>query len=78
MLVPRPISSISTRLRAVALLRILAVSVISTIKVERPESEIIRRPDAGEDAVDGADAGAVGGHEAPIWASSTMSAVWRM
>ena len=35
-LVPRPISSIRTRLLGPALLRILAASVISTIKVERP------------------------------------------
>ena len=35
-LVPRPTSSISTRLWGVALWRMLAVSVISTMKVERP------------------------------------------
>ena len=36
MLVPRPISSISTRLCAVALLRMFAASVISSMNVERP------------------------------------------
>ena len=36
MLVPRPISSRMTRLRAVALLRMLAVSFISTMKVDCP------------------------------------------
>src|SRR5258706_264790 len=36
LLVRRPISSMSPRLRAVALCRMLAVSVISTMKVERP------------------------------------------
>ena len=36
MLVPRPISSISTRLCAVALCRMLAVSLISTMKVDWP------------------------------------------
>ena len=35
-LVPRPISSRSTRLRGVALRRMLAVSIISTMKVEMP------------------------------------------
>ena len=36
--VPRPISSISTKLSDVALCKILAVSVISTINVERPDA----------------------------------------
>ncbi len=35
-LVPRPTSSINTRLFSVALWRMFAVSSISTIKVERP------------------------------------------
>ena len=36
--VPRPISSISTRLESVARFRIAAASVISTMKVERPNA----------------------------------------
>ena len=44
MLVPRPISSMSTRLDAVALFRMLAASVISTMKVERPEARSSEAP----------------------------------
>ena len=44
MLVPLPTSSINTRLRGVALCRILAVSVISTIKVERPDARSSEEP----------------------------------
>ena len=42
--VPRPISSISTRLCSVALCRMLAVSVISTMKVERPPARSSEAP----------------------------------
>src|SRR5665213_176936 len=38
MLVPRPTSSRTTRLRAVALLRMFAVSLISTMKVDCPDA----------------------------------------
>jgi hypothetical protein len=43
-LVPRPISSISTRLRSLALCRMLAVSSISTMKVERPPARSSAAP----------------------------------
>src|SRR5213075_3175599 len=42
--VPRPTSSISTRLFAVALCRIDALSVISTMKVERPPARSSAAP----------------------------------
>ncbi|MNV26892.1 hypothetical protein D3C71_1180220 [compost metagenome] len=78
MLVPRPISSISTRLRAVALLRMLAVSVISTIKVERPEARSSDAPMRVKMRSMGPMRALSAGTKAPIWASSTMSAVWRI
>ena len=56
-LVPRPISSRITRLRGVALLRMLAVSVISTMNVLWPAAQLVGRADAGEEAVDDADPG---------------------
>ena len=43
-LVPRPISSIRIRLRAVALCRMFAASVISTMKVERPPARSSAAP----------------------------------
>ena len=42
--VPRPISSISTSDRSVAPFRIAAASVISTMKVERPEARSSEAP----------------------------------
>jgi hypothetical protein len=42
--VPRPISSISTRLWSVAPCRMAAASVISTMKVERPEARSSEAP----------------------------------
>src|SRR5258708_31298455 len=42
--VPRPTSSISTRLCGVALCRIEALSVISTMKVERPPARSSAAP----------------------------------
>jgi len=42
--VPRPISSISTRLSGVARLRMYAASVISTMKVERPPARSSAAP----------------------------------
>ena len=63
-LVPRPISSRMISESAVALRRMFAVSLISTMKVLWPPGQIVRRADAGEDAVDDADRRAVRGHEA--------------
>ena len=42
--VPRPISSISTRLDGVALCRMFALSVISTMNVERPPARSSEAP----------------------------------
>ncbi len=41
---PRPISSSTTKLRGVAVFRITAVSVISTMKVERPRARLSEAP----------------------------------
>ena len=43
-LVPRPISSMRMRLRGVALCRMLAASVISTMNVERPPARSSAAP----------------------------------
>src|SRR5437660_517291 len=50
-LVPRPISSRMTRLRAVALLRMLAVSVIWTMNVRWHRARLHQPGGAGRDAV---------------------------
>jgi hypothetical protein len=76
-LVPRPISSRMTSERSVALLRMLAVSVISTMKVDWPRESVVGA-DAGEDAVDEADGGAVGGDEAADLGQQAIRATWRM
>jgi hypothetical protein len=54
-LVPRPISSSTARLRGVNWVRMLAVSFISTMKVDSPPARFVGRADAGEEAVDDAD-----------------------
>ena len=51
-LVPRPISSISTRLRSVAPCTIAAASVISSMKVDLRVGQIVGGADAGVDRVD--------------------------
>ena len=55
--VPRPISSTTTRERGPAWCRIAAVSVISTMKVERPRARSSAAPTRREQPVDDADAG---------------------
>ena len=75
---PRPISSRMTRLRGVALLRMLAASVISTMNVLWPAAQLVAGADAREDAIGQADLGLAAGTKLPIWASSVSSATWRM
>src|SRR5690606_25620615 len=77
-LVPRPTSSINTRLASVALCRILAVSLISTMKVERPPARSSLEPMRVNMRSIGDSTTRAAGTWEPIWASSTMRAVWRM
>ncbi len=78
MLVPRPTSSISTRLRSVALCRMLAVSLISTMKVERPPARSSLEPIRVKIRSTRDSSQLAAGTKLPICASSTISAVWRM
>jgi hypothetical protein len=55
----------------------VAVSVISTMKVERPAGEVVGGADAGEDLVD-ADPGRPAGTHRPQQAISVISATCRM
>ena len=72
-LVPRPTSSSRMSERGVALLRMLAVSFISTRNVLSPAARLSRRADAREDRVHDADARArAAGTNAPTCASSTI------
>ena len=75
---PRPISSISTRLCAVALCRMLAVSVISTMKVERPPARSSAAPMRVKIRSIGPMLGAAAGTKLPTWASTTISAICRI
>ena len=78
MLVPRPTSSISTRLRSLALCRILAVSVISTMKVERPLARSSEEPMRVKMRSMGDSRALLAGTKLPLWASRAMIAFWRM
>ena len=77
-LVPRPTSSISTRLPAVALLRMFAVSVISSMKVERPPARSSDAPIRVKIRSSGPSTTRFAGTKQPMCARMTMSAVWRM
>jgi hypothetical protein len=77
-LVPSPISSISTRLSALALCRMPAVSVISTMKVLRPEARSSVAPMRVKMRSMGPISARAAGTKLPIWASTTIRAVWRM
>ncbi len=77
-LVPRPISSIRIRLSAVALFRIVAVSFISTMKVERPRLTSSAAPIRVKIRSTGPISADSAGTKLPIWARITISAVWRM
>ena len=76
--VPRPISSISTRLSSVALCRMLAVSVISTMKVERPPARSSPAPMRVKIRSIGPSTALLAGTKLPMCASSAISATWRM
>ena len=74
---PRPISSRMMKLRGVAVFRITAVSVISTMKVERPRARLSEAPMRVKmRSMMGRSAASAGTNE-PIWARMAMSAACR-
>ena len=77
-LVPLPISSINTRLFLVALLRMLAVSVISTIKVERPLAKSSDAPIRVKILSTGPIFALCAGIKLPMCAIKTINATWRI
>ena len=77
-LVPRPISSRIRRLREVALRRMLATSVISTIKVLCPLARSSDAPTRVKIRSTTPIFALSAGTKLPICAISTISAVWRM
>ena len=77
MAVPRPISSSTMKLRGVAVFRMTAVSVISTMKVERPRARLSDAPMRVKmRSMRGRLADSAGTKE-PICARMAMSAAWR-
>src|SRR5882724_5938938 len=70
--VPRPISSTSTRLFCVALCRILAASVISTMNVERPLAKSSAAPMRVKIWSISPMMACCAGTKQPTWASSTI------
>ncbi|MNJ81506.1 hypothetical protein D3C77_803530 [compost metagenome] len=56
----------------------LAVSLISTMKVERPPARSSLEPMRVKMRSTSDSSQAAAGTKLPIWASSTISAVWRM
>ena len=77
-LVPRPISSRMSRLFFVAFRRILATSVISTMKVLCPLARSSEAPTRVKIRSQMAIFAEEAGTKLPICAMSTMRAVWRM
>ena len=77
-LVPRPISSMRTRECSVALCRMLAVSSISTMKVERPPARSSEAPMREKMRSTGPISALSAGTNEPDAAMSTMTAAWRM
>jgi hypothetical protein len=77
-LVPRPISSRMTRLRSVALLRMLAVSFISTMKVDWPRARSSLAPTRVKMRSTRPISALAAGTKLPICAMSVSSATWRM
>ena len=78
MLVPRPISSRITRLRGVAVLRMRAVSVISTMNVLWPRASSSLAPTRAKMRSATPIVASRAGTKLPIWAISVSSAAWRM
>ena len=77
-LVPRPISSKMIRLFSVALCKMEAVSCISTMKVDCPELRSSYAPTRVKIRSTIPNEVSSAGTKLPIWASSTINAVWRM
>ena len=77
-LVPRPISSRTRRLFFVAFLKILATSVISTIKVLWPEARSSEAPTRVKIRSQIPILASSAGTKLPIWAMRTIRAVWRI
>ena len=73
-LVPRPTSSMITRERSVALLRILAVSVISTRKVDSPFARLSLAPTRQKILSTMPIRAFFAGTKHPVWASRAMRA----
>src|SRR5690606_17943085 len=76
-LVPRPISSIRMRLLAERLLRMLAVSFISTIKVDSPDEMLSEAPTRVNNLSITPIVADDAGTKLPIWAIRQIRAVWR-
>ena len=76
--VPRPISSRIRRLLGVAFLKILATSVISTMKVDWPEARSSEAPTRVKIRSTRPIFALFAGTKLPIWAIRTISALWRM
>ena len=76
--VPRPISSRIRSDAAVACLRIEAISLISTMKVDWPEARSSDAPMRVKTLSTMPIVALFAGTKEPICAISTMSAVWRM
>ena len=74
---PRPISSRMTRLRGPAWFRMVAVSTISTMKVERPRARSSAAPTRLNRRSTTPIRAARAGTKLPICASTTISAFWR-
>ena len=77
-LVPRPISSRITRLRGVAVLRMRAVSVISTMNVLWPRDSSSLAPTRAKMRSATPIVARRAGTKLPICAISVSSAAWRM
>ena len=75
---PRPISSRITRLRGVAVLRIRAVSVISTMNVLWPRDNSSLAPTRAKMRSAMPIVACLAGTKLPICAISVISATWRM
>ncbi len=75
--VPRPISSSTTRLRDEAVCRMLAVSCISTMKVDWPRAMLSDAPTRAKIRSTIGSFASLAGTKEPICASSGRSAVWR-
>ncbi len=76
--VPRPISSIMIRLRGVALRRIPAASIISSIKVDWPRARLSPAPTRVKIRSAMPIRATAAGTKLPAWAIRQISATWRI